>query len=165
MHGLMIKKMKFNNVTKKSLSRLNSSSGFSLIEVMVVIVILGILATMIVPRIMGRPDEARRTKAMLDIKSISQALELYRLDNYQYPTTEQGLHALVVKPTIEPIPPKWKSDGYLSKVPMDPWGNHFVYLSPGLYGSFDIISFGADGEQGGEEKNADIQSWKMDEGN
>lgn len=140
----------------------HGSKGFTLIEVMVVIVILGILATLIVPRIMDRPEEARRTKAALDIQAISQALALYRLDNHVYPTTEQGLAALVAKPTTEPIPRKWKEDGYLAKLPIDPWGNPYAYLSPGIYGKFDILSYGPDGQVGGEGKNADICSWQLD---
>ncbi len=137
--------------------------GFTLIEVMVVIVIMGILATLIIPRIMERPEEARRTKAALDIKSISQALELYRLDNHRYPTTEQTLKALAQKPTIEPIPEHWRTKGYLNKMPKDPWGHDYKYLSPGLHNDFDIISFGADNELGGEGKNADIESWNLDQ--
>ena len=137
-------------------------AGFTLIEIMVVIVILGVLATLIVPKIMDRPDEARRTKAVLDIQSIGQSLDLYRLDNHRYPTTEQGLNALVVKPEVDPLPPRWRQSGYLAKLPKDPWGNAYVYLSPGLHGDYDLISFGADGELGGEGKGADIESWNLD---
>lgn len=137
-------------------------SGFTLIEIMVVIVILGILATLIIPKIMDRPDEARRTKSVLDIQSIGQALDLYRLDNRNYPSSEQGLKALVEKTEIDPIPPRFRSGGYLNKVPMDPWGTPYVYLSPGLHGDYDLISFGADAELGGEGKGADIESWNLD---
>lgn len=137
-------------------------AGFTLIEIMVVIVILGILATLIVPKIMDRPDEARRTKAVLDIQSIGQSLDLYRLDNHRYPTTEQGLNALVEKTTLEPAPARWRSGGYLGKLPMDPWNASYVYLSPGLHGDYDLVSFGSDGELGGEGKGADIESWNLD---
>jgi general secretion pathway protein G len=136
-------------------------TGFTLIEIMVVIVILGILATLIVPRIMERPEEARRTKAALDMQAIGQAVDLYYLDNRVYPTTEQGLKALVNRPTSEPIPKRWKREGYLSALPVDPWGNQYVYLSPGVYGPYDIISYGADGKAGGEDKDADIGSWDL----
>ncbi len=139
-----------------------TAAGFTLIEIMVVIVILGILATLIIPKIMDRPDEARRTKAVLDIQSIGQALDLYRLDNHRYPTSEQGLSALVAKPELDPVPPRWKKGGYLPKLPMDPWNNPYVYLSPGLHGDYDLMSFGGDGEPGGEEKGADIESWNLD---
>ncbi|MBF0440090.1 MAG: type II secretion system major pseudopilin GspG [Magnetococcales bacterium] len=141
----------------------SGSSGFTLIEIMVVVVILGILATLIIPKIMSRPDEARYTKAVLDIQSIGQALDLYRLDNTQYPTTEQGLQALVTKPQVEPIPRRWRQDGYLSKPPLDPWSNPYVYLSPGLHGNYDLLSLGADGMPGGEGKGADITSWNLDQ--
>ncbi|MEO5333895.1 MAG: type II secretion system major pseudopilin GspG [Magnetococcus sp. YQC-5] len=141
----------------------SGSGGFTLIEIMVVVVILGILATLIIPKIMSRPDEARHTKAVLDIQSIGQALDLYRLDNNQYPSTEQGLQSLVTKPSIEPVPRRWRQDGYLAKLPVDPWGNPSVYLSPGLHGNYDLISLGADGMPGGEGKGADITSWNLDQ--
>ncbi|MEO5370792.1 MAG: type II secretion system major pseudopilin GspG [Magnetococcus sp. DMHC-1] len=136
------------------------SNGFTLIEIMVVVVILGIMATLIIPKIMSRPDEARHTKAVLDIQSIGQALDLYRLDNKQYPTTEQTLKALVVKPETEPVPRRWRQEGYLAVMPVDPWGNPYVYLSPGLHGSYDLLSMGNDGMPGGEGDAADIVSWK-----
>jgi general secretion pathway protein G len=138
--------------------------GFTLIELMVVIVILGILAGLIVPRIMGRPDEAKQLKAKIQIESIETALKLYRLDNDGYPTTEQGLQALVEPPEIEPIPRNWREGGYLEKgrVPSDPWGNAFVYLSPGLNDEYDLLSYGADGVEGGEGKNQDIRSWEIE---
>jgi len=141
--------------------RMNSSRGFTLIEVMVVVVILGILAAIIVPRIMGRPEEAKRTKAAVDIKGVEQALNLYKLDNGMYPNTEQGLEALVKKPETAPVPNKWKEGGYLSKLPLDPWGSPYQYLSPGDHGDFDLYSHGADGEPGGEGKNADVESWNL----
>ena len=138
--------------------------GFTLIELMVVIVILGILAGLIIPRIMGRPDEARQTKARIMIEGIETALKLYRLDNGFYPTTEQGLRALVEASTIQPVPRNWREGGYLEKgkVPKDPWGNDFVYLCPGAHGDFDLMSYGADGQQGGEGKNKDITNWSQD---
>lgn len=135
--------------------------GFTLIEIMVVVVILGILATLVVPKIMGRPDEARAVAAKKDIASIMQALSLYRLDNSRYPSTEQGLQALVTPPTTEPIPSNYKANGYLNKLPQDPWGTPYQFLSPGLNGEVDVISFGADGKPGGEGVNADIGSWEL----
>lgn len=139
-----------------------NNRGFTLIEIMVVVVILGILAAFVVPKLLNRPDEARMTKAATDIKGIEQALGLFKLDNGFYPTTEQGLQALVSKPAIGRIPPKYAEGGYLKKVPTDPWGSSYVYLAPGAHGDFDIISRGADGEVGGEGKDADIESWKLD---
>ncbi len=136
--------------------------GFTLIEILVVVVILGILASIIVPKIMKRPEEARRTKAKMDIKAIETALNLYRLDNGLYPSTEQGLDALVTKPTTGIIPKNWKEEGYLDKDPKDPWGNPFVYLSPGLHKEFDLESYGADGVDGGEGKDADVENWNLD---
>ncbi|MFB0507165.1 MAG: type II secretion system major pseudopilin GspG [Thermodesulfobacteriota bacterium] len=136
--------------------------GFTLIEILVVVVILGILASIIVPKIMKRPEEARRTKAIVDIKAVETALNLYLLDNGVYPSTEQGLEALVTKPTTGVIPRNWKEEGYLDKVPKDPWGNPFVYLSPGLHKEFDLESYGADGMDGGEGKDADIENWNLD---
>lgn len=140
-----------------------SQSGFSLIELMVVIVILGLLASVLVPKIMDRPDEARVTKAQMDIKVIGQALKLFKLDNGFYPTTEQGLMALVKKPDSTPEPRRYRAGGYLdgSSVPRDPWGMEYVYRSPGDSGrDFEIISFGADGEEGGDGVSADIRSWE-----
>ncbi len=138
--------------------------GFTLIELMVVIVILGILAMYIAPKIMGRPDEARQVKAKVDIASLETALKLYKLDNGMYPTTDQGLQALISPPQSDPTPRNWKKGGYLEKgkVPKDPWGNAFVYLCPGTRGEFDIISYGADGVSGGVDNNRDIQSWDID---
>jgi general secretion pathway protein G len=136
--------------------------GFTLIEILVVVVILGILASIIVPKIMKRPEEARRTKAIVDIKAVETALNLYLLDNGVYPSTEQGLEALVTKPTTGVIPRNWKEEGYLDRVPKDPWGNPFVYLSPGLHKEFDLESYGADGMDGGEGKDADIENWNLD---
>jgi general secretion pathway protein G len=134
--------------------------GFTLIEIMVVIVILGILAALVVPRVLERPDEARATAAKSDIASIMQALKLYRLDNQRYPTAEQGLTALVARPEQAPVPPNWKPNGYLEKLRNDPWGRPYQYLNPGVKGEIDVMSFGADGQAGGEGKNADIGSWQ-----
>jgi general secretion pathway protein G len=141
-----------------------SRRGFTLIELMVVIVILGILAGLIVPRIMGRPEQAKQLKARMQIESISTALKLYKLDNGSYPTTEQGLQALVDEPSTGNVPKNWRKGGYLEKgkVPKDPWGNDFVYLSPGIHDDFDLIAYGADGASGGEDKNADINSWETE---
>lgn len=133
--------------------------GFSLIEIMVVIVIMGVLASLIVPKIMGRPDEARIIAAKQDIASISQALKLYKLDNQRYPTTDQGLQSLVTKPSTPPIPSNWKSSGYLEKMPVDPWGNPYQYLYPGTHSEIDVFSLGVDGAIGGEGNDVDIGSW------
>ena len=136
--------------------------GFTLIEILVVVVILGILASIIIPKIMTRPEEAKRIKAKMDIKAIETALNLYRLDNDVYPSTEQGLEALVTEPTTGVIPKNWKEDGYLDKVPKDPWGNPYVYLSPGVNKEFDLESYGTDGVDGGEGKDADIENWDLE---
>jgi len=135
--------------------------GFTLLEVMVVVVILGILAALVVPKIISRPDEARVIAAKQDIASLMQALKLYRLDNQRYPTTEQGLQALVTKPTTTPVPPNWKAGGYIERLPRDPWGQPYQYLNPGLRGEIDVFSFGADGVAGGEGNDADIGSWAL----
>jgi len=139
-----------------------SRSGFTLIEIMVVIIILGILVGLIVPRFMEKPEKARVVKAQMQIESISVALKEYKLDNGDYPTTEQGLEALVEKPSIGKIPKKYPEKGYFPKIPKDPWGNDYVYISPGEHGDFDLISYGADGEEGGEGKDADVQSWEIE---
>ena len=148
----------------KTIRRKQGERGFTLIELMVVIVILGILAGLIIPRIMGRPDEARRAKARMQIESIDTALKLYRLDNGSYPTTEQGLQALVELPSIGAAAKNWRQGGYLErgKVPKDPWDKEFVYISPGTHGDFDLSSLGADGEVGGEGKNKDINNWETE---
>ena len=134
--------------------------GFTLIEVMVVIVILGILAALVVPRVLSRPDEARVIAAKQDLMVIGQALKLYRLDNQRYPSGEQGLSALIARPEIAPLPPNWKTGGYIERLPKDPWGNSYVYVNPGLHGEIDILSLGADGRPGGEGLDADIGSWQ-----
>ncbi len=138
--------------------------GFTLIELMVVIVILGILAGLIIPRIMGRPEEARRMKARVQIESIETALKLYKLDNGSYPSTEQGLEALVEAPSVGQLPRAWRDGGYLEKgrVPKDPWDSEFIYLSPGVNSDFDLISYGADGEPGGEDKDKDVNNWEQE---
>ncbi|NLJ61924.1 MAG: type II secretion system major pseudopilin GspG [Alcaligenaceae bacterium] len=135
-----------------------SQRGFSLIEIMVVIVIMGIMAALVVPNLLNRPDQARAIAAKQDILAISQALKLYRLDNGRYPTTEQGLDALRTKPTIPPVPHNWQP--YLDRLPMDPWGNPYHYLNPGVHVEVDVFSFGADGVAGGEGVNSDIGSWQ-----
>ncbi|MBW4055145.1 MAG: type II secretion system major pseudopilin GspG [Proteobacteria bacterium] len=136
--------------------------GFTLIEIMVVIVILALLAALVAPKLMGRADDAKITDAHVQIKNIETALKLYKLDNGNYPTTEQGLSALVTKPTVGVIPKSYKEDGYLEKktIPKDPWGNDYLYLSPGEHGDYDLYSYGSDGAKGGEGKNADITSWE-----
>ncbi|MEJ2472237.1 MAG: type II secretion system major pseudopilin GspG [Desulfuromonadales bacterium] len=144
-------------------SRFRENRGFTLIEIMVVVVILGILAAVIVPNFLSRPDEAKVTKAKVDMKGIQEALGLFKLDNGFYPSTDQGLKALVEKPQTGRIPSKFPADGYLKKEPVDPWGNAYVYLSPGLHSqNYDLMSYGADGQPGGEEFNADINSWEME---
>ncbi len=139
-----------------------SVSGFTFIEIMVVVAILAILAALVVPRIMGRTDEAKRTAAKVQIRNIEGALQLYKLDNGVYPSTEQGLKALVEKPTVGVIPKKWRPGGYLQKIPDDPWGNPYKYISPSPHGEYEIISLGTDGEVGGEGVNADITNWNLD---
>ena len=135
--------------------------GFTLIEIMVVVVILGILAALVVPQVMSRPDQAKVTVAKGDIKAIAAALDMYRLDNFSYPSTQQGLGALVEKPSGSPQPRNWNRDGYLKRLPKDPWGNDYLYLSPGTQGPFDLYSLGADGKQGGSDLNADIGNWDL----
>lgn len=134
--------------------------AFTLIEVLVVVAILGILAAIVVPRIMDRPDEAKRVAAKADIGAIVQALKLYRLDNGSYPSTDQGLGALVQRPTSNPVPPNWKQGGYLERLPKDPWGTDYQFLSPGLKGEIDVFSLGADRVRGGEGSAADVGNWE-----
>lgn len=136
--------------------------GFTLIEIMVVIVIIGILASVVVPRVMDNPDKARAAKAKHDIQALESALDIYRLDNFTYPTTDQGLEALVSKPGGSPEPKNWKSGGYIKKLRKDPWGNDYLFLSPGQNGEIDIYSLGADGAPGGEGVYADIGSWDLE---
>ena len=133
--------------------------GFTLIEIMVVVVIMGVLAALLVPRLMGRADDARVLAAKQDISTLMQSLKLYRLDNQRFPTTEQGLQALVTRPTVAPLAPSWKTGGYVDRLNKDPWGNPYQYLAPGLHGEVDIFSYGADGKPGGIGVDADIGSW------
>lgn len=132
------------------------TAGFTLIEVMIVVVILGLLAAVVVPKVMNRPDEARVVKAQADIAAIVQSLKLYRLDNTAYPSSEQGLNALVQRPTTTPIPNNWKQGGYLDKLPKDPWGRDYQFLNPGTRGEMDVFSLGADGQPGGQGTSTDI---------
>ena len=132
--------------------------GFTLIELMVVLLIIGVLAALIVPNVLDRADDAKATAAKTDVGNLMQALKLYKLDNGRYPSAEQGLAALVTKPSAEPVPPNWKKN--LDQLPKDPWGSAYVYLNPGVKGEIDVMSFGADGLAGGEGKNADIGSWQ-----
>jgi general secretion pathway protein G len=134
-------------------------AGFTLIEIMVVVVIMGVLAALLVPRLMGRTDDARILAAKQDIATLMQALKLYRLDNQRYPTTEQGLQALIARPTNGPQPANWKTGGYIDRLNKDPWGNPYQYASPGTRNEVDIFSFGADGQSGGTGNDADIGSW------
>lgn len=134
------------------------SLGFTLIELMVVLVIIGVLTALIVPNVLDRADDARVTAARTDISNLVQALKLYKLDNQRYPTVAQGLQALVAQPTIEPIPPNWKPT--LDKLPNDPWGHPYQYLNPGIKGAIDVLSLGADGQAGGEGRDADVGSWQ-----
>ena len=144
---------------RQQLPRSCGQQGFSLIEVLVVLVILGLLISIVAPNVMGRADEARIQKVQADFSAIETALKLYRLDNYTYPTSEQGLQALVSKPRLEPLPRQWKADGYLEELPIDPWGRPYLFLSPGQQGAFDLYTLGADGVAGGDGQNGDIGNW------
>ena len=144
------------NVPNRLLQR-----GFTLIEIMVVVVILGVLAAIVVPRIMDKPDEARAAKAKQDIRALESAIELYKLDNFNYPSTQQGLDALTTKPAGEPQPKNYKQGGYIKQLPKDPWGNPYQYLSPGTHGDVDIFTFGADNQPGGTGTASDIGNWNL----
>jgi general secretion pathway protein G len=160
-----MKRCRVMSTIRKRRRLLREDRGFTLIELMIVVVIVGILATLLIPRIMERPEEARRIKAKADIKSIESALKLYKIDTGSYPTTEQGLQALLTKPDTNPVPKKWREGGYLEgkELPKDAWGNPFYYVSPGPENrDFVITSYGSDGEQGGTGKNADISSADLD---
>jgi general secretion pathway protein G len=147
-------------LSKKTKLNRYSQSGFTLIEVMVVIAIIGIMATLIVPRIMSKPDEARVIAAKQDISTILQALKLYRLDSGRYPSTEQSLQSLITKPTSEPIPQNWNPNGYLDRLPKDPWGYAYQYLNPGKHSEIDVFSYGADNKLGGNGFDSDIGNWQ-----
>ena len=138
--------------------RARRTGGFTLIELMVVLVIIGVLAALIVPNVLDRTDDARATAARTDVNNLMQALKLYKLDQQRFPSAEQGLDALIRKPTTGVVPPNWRA--YLEKLPSDPWGRPYQYLNPGLKGDIDVFSFGADGQAGGEGKDADIGSWQ-----
>jgi general secretion pathway protein G len=156
---MKIMMMSINTFKMKERRTAHGEQGFTLIEVMVVVVILSILAAIIVPRIMDRPDKARIVKAQADIRALESALNLYRLDNHDYPTTDQGLEALVQKPADAP---SWKEGGYVDRLPKDPWGRPDQYLNPGAHGTIDIFTLGADGQPGGDGKDADIGNWMLE---
>jgi len=143
------------------MTKQRSMAGFTLIEIMVVIVILGVLGALVIPNIVGRTGAARVTAAKSDIRAIGNALNLYKLDNFSFPSTDQGLQALVEKPTGLPEPKNWNAEGYLDKVPKDPWGNPYEYISPGQHGHYDLSTMGADGAPGGDGDAADINSWEL----
>ena len=149
-------------VKHMNLTSARKSRGFTLIEIMVVVVILGILAAVAVPRIMNNPDKARIVKAKQDIRALESSLEQYRLDNFQYPSTQQGLEALVSQPGGDPPARNWQPGGYMKRLPKDPWGNEYGYLQPGTKGEFDLFSYGADGRPGGDGVNTDIGNWALD---
>lgn len=152
----MKRQKQYNRLPEKKSVR---QGGFTLIEIMVVVVILGILAAMVAPKILSRPDQAKVTVARSDIETLSQSLELFRLDNGFYPSTDQGLEALVKKPTVAPEPRNWNPEGYLKRTPLDPWGNPYLYLQPGNHGKYDLYSQGSDGREGGDGLDADVTNW------
>lgn len=152
--------MTSETMKSKTMNKLSRSQGFTLIEIMVVMVILGLLVAIVAPNIMGRSDEAKVTIAKTQLKNIQSALDLYRLDNSQYPSTQQGLEALVSKPSGSPEPKNWNPEGYMKNVPEDPWGNEFQYVSPGTEGPYDLYSYGSDGQEGGEGDAADLSVWQ-----
>jgi general secretion pathway protein G len=141
---------------------MKNQRGFTLIEIMVVVVILGILAAIVVPRLLNEPEKARRISAATQIRSFEEALGIFKLENGFFPSTEQGLQALVEKPTVGRIPAHYKEGGYMRKIPLDPWGQPYLYLSPGVHGEYDLFSYGPDGESGGEGENADVANWNLD---
>ncbi|OUV62414.1 MAG: type II secretion system protein GspG [Gammaproteobacteria bacterium TMED119] len=141
---------------------MHKHTGFTLIEVIVVLVILGILASIVVPNVISRTDQAQIVKAKQDLRALESALQLYRVDNFKYPTTDQGLQALVERPTIPPQAKNWQKGGYIKKLPQDPWLNAYQYLSPGQHGDFDLYTLGADGRPGGSDENQDIGNWTLE---
>lgn len=149
-----------NTLMNSGVSPVKRPRGFSLVEILVVLVIMGLLISVVAPTVLNRADEARVQKVHADFKSIETALKIYRLDNYVYPTTEQGLEALVTPSSLDPEPRNFKAGGYLQEVPLDPWGRPYLYLSPGEHGEVDLYSLGADGLSGGEGQNADIGNWR-----
>ncbi len=150
-----------NKSVRQADQHFDEDAGFSLLELMVVVVIMSILALVIVPRVIDRPDQARIARVQSDIAVLENALQLYKLDNFRYPSTEQGLSALTEKPSRDPVPENWSTGGYIERLPSDPWGGEYQYLSPGVYGEIDVFSYGADGATGGEGVNADIGSWSF----
>ncbi|GGE78670.1 type II secretion system protein G [Streptosporangium jomthongense] len=148
-------------MTMKKLNMPQSSRGFTLIEIMVVMVILGLLVAVVAPNIMGRSDQAKVTVAETQLTNISKALDIYRLDNSHYPSTQQGLEALKSRPSGSPEPKNWNPDGYMKSIPKDPWGNDFQYVSPGVEGPYDLYSYGSDGQEGGSDDAADISIWNI----
>ncbi len=166
--SMLVKNAAVNSTNSSALAlpeakSIRKQQGFSLIEILVVLVIMGLLISIIAPNVLGRADEARVQKVFADFSAIETALRMYRLDNYVYPSSEQGLQALVDRPTLEPVPTNWKQDGYLEALPVDPWGNPYRYLSPGQNGQYDVFTFGADGTRGGEGQNADYGNWQNQE--
>lgn len=149
------------NPRAKSATDAARDAGFSLLELMVVVVILSVLALVVVPRVIDRPDQARAARAQADIAAVVSAVKLYRLDNFRYPTTEQGLQALVSRPSSDPQPANWAESGYMDRLPVDPWGQPYQYLSPGVHEEFDVFSYGANGIAGGEGADRDIGSWTL----
>jgi len=139
--------------------RLRRNQGFTLIEIMIVVAIIAILAAIVVPQVVGRVDDARVQRAKADVQTLTQALSIYKLDNYHYPSTDQGLDALVHKPGGQPDAPNWKAGGYIAQLPKDPWGNDYQYVQPGQHGAVDVYSLGADGKLGGEGNDADVGNW------
>lgn len=139
----------------------SAQRGFTLMEIMVVIFIIGLLVAIVAPNVLGNQDQAMRQKARADIATLEQALDMYRLDNLRYPSSEQGLAALMTKPQTEPLPRQWRTDGYIRRLPEDPWGNAYGYRSPGQQGRIDLYSLGADGQEGGEGMDADIGNWNL----